>query len=86
MVFVEAAWYDVAVSCLLENWRIWQCRQSRFSIVLLFFFETGFRGVARIMFFLNGSMLKLQNACFDTRRNNALAVVVENNVFALENW
>ena len=67
-------------------WRIWQCRQSRFSIVLaFFFFEMGFRGVARIMFFLNGSMLKLQNVCFDTRRKNAPAVVVENIVFAVEN-
>ena len=51
-----------------------------------FFFEMGFRGVARIMFFLNGSMLKLQNACFASRRKNAPAAVVENNVFAVENW
>ena len=41
MVFVDAAWYDVAVSCLLEELPMSKCRQSRFSIVLLFFEKRG---------------------------------------------
>ena len=58
--------------------------KSCFSIILVFL-RNGFGGEARIMCFPNVSILKLQNVCFETRRKNAPAAVVENIVFAMEN-